>query len=169
MNYTKAKTAAFTGHRTFKIAGSQQTLFCTIPSEDEIRKRLLQSITKLYDAGYDTFMCGMAEGFDLMAGEAVIALAQQYPDIKLIAAIPFPEQSHRMKPADRERYRHICDHAYDIVTICPVYQDDCFLRRDDYMVDNSSALICLYAGIKGGTAYTVKRAIRAGLRVVNLI
>lgn len=49
------------------------------------------------------------------------------------------------------------------------YADDCFLRRNDYMLSCSGHLIAYFDGVpKGGTYYTFKRAKQRGMPVVNL-
>ena len=43
------------------------------------------------------------------------------------------------------------------------------MRRNDYLVDNSALLVAWYDGSpRGGTAYTVKRARRMRMPIINL-
>lgn len=110
----------------------------------------------------------MAEGFDLLAGRIILEVKEKYPDIRLIAVIPYPLQSSAFKGHSKEIYERIIKEAEGNITICPTYTYDCFHKRNDYMVDNSDVLICFFNGTKGGTEYTVKRAIKAGLKIINI-
>lgn len=69
----------FTGHREHKLHRS----------EDEIRKDLEEAILLAIKGGFTTFITGMATGVDIWAGEIVLELKRQHPDLKLIAAVPF--------------------------------------------------------------------------------
>ena len=69
----------FTGHREHKLHRS----------EDEICKDLEEAILLAIKGGFTTFITGMATGVDIWAGEIVLELKRQHPDLKLIAAVPF--------------------------------------------------------------------------------
>lgn len=170
MKIGKALSVAFSGHRTFKTTPPDSDLFAD--PEDRapaaVRQRLRQTVTMLYDEGYRHFLCGMAEGFDLLAGEAVIELRRDLPDVRLTAVIPFPAQAAGFDHETRERYDEVLAGCDSVVTICPAYNTECFHRRNDYLTDHSDVLVCYFNGSKGGTAYTVKRALKAKMRVINL-
>ena len=168
MEIDKTKTVAFSGHRSFKMAAGDQTLFPDNADTSGLALRISKTIRQLYEAGYDTFLCGMAEGFDLMAGLEVLKLREEFPDIRLLAIIPFPGQPNSFSPKIRETYDYILAESDSQTTICPCYSHDCFHRRNDFLVDNSSVLVCYYNGAKGGTAYTVKRALRYWTKIINI-
>lgn len=164
----KTKTVAFSGHRSFKMAAGEQTLFSENVDTPDIAIRISKAIRQLYAAGYDTFLCGMAEGFDLMAGHEVLKLRNEFPDIRLLAIIPFPGQAASFSAETSDTYEYILGESDFQTTICQHYSYDCFHRRNDFLVDNSSVLVCYYNGSKGGTAYTVKRALQHGSRIINI-
>lgn len=170
MKIDKTTAVAFSGHRTFKMSGAPRGLFDGAGghSPEAIAERLRQTVRMLAGEGYRSFLCGMAEGFDMMAAEAVLELRGEFPGMELVAVQPFPGQASGFGQELQERYRRVLDSAAQVVTVCPHYSADCFHRRNDLLVDHSSVLVCYYNGTKGGTAYTVKRALRAGLRVMNL-
>ena len=58
---TNKNTVAFSGYRTEKLP----------ENIDPIRINLRDTVVKCIEDGYDTFLCGMADGFDLMAAEVV--------------------------------------------------------------------------------------------------
>ena len=58
---------AFTGHRNYPEVKNEQ-----------LRKVVEQFISE----GYTTFLCGMAEGFDIAAAEVVLSLKTDYPQLR---------------------------------------------------------------------------------------
>ena len=169
MGNNKDKTAAFSGHRTYKMKMGQRSLFQgnDMDGSENLSARIEAEITNLILKGYDTFMCGMAEGFDLMAAEAVITLREQYSNIRLIAVIPYPGQADTFNKKSKTTYEKVLTEADETTIICDRYLPECYHLRNNYMIDNSSALICYYNESKGGTEYTVKKAIKNGLDIIN--
>lgn len=155
MNIEITKVAAFTGHRTNRI---------TI-SGTELHNRLMSVIGQAIQSGYDTFLSGMAQGFDLAAARAVLDIKKTYPQIRLIAVIPFPRQDEYFSPETKTEYHRIKEAADQVIVLSDCYYRDCFLRRNDYLIRHSSRMICYFDGIpRGGTYYTVRRT----AQVVNL-
>jgi len=77
----KKKTrCCFTGHRPQKL---QRPV-------DDIKVDLENEILHAIADGYTTFITGMAYGTDIWAGNIVVRLKDRFPDLKLIAAVPFP-------------------------------------------------------------------------------
>lgn len=154
----KMRTAAFSGHRT--IAHDRR---------DELKARLAVAASDAYASGVRRFLCGMAQGFDLMAADAVIALRSEHPDVCLVAVVPFREQSARLYPAEKAHYDAVMAGADEVVMLSELYFKDCLLRRNDYLLAKSSRMIFYYDGAyRGGTCYTWNRARRLGLSIVNL-
>lgn len=80
------KTIAFSGYRTEKLP----------ENVDPIRIQLKKEVNKCIEDGYDTFLCGMAEGFDLMSAEIVLDLelsSQMQRYIKINFKRRFPVQA----------------------------------------------------------------------------
>lgn len=90
----KSKSLAFTGHRTIPIE-----------RQDEIRARLVEAVSVACKSGITCFYSGMAMGFDLMAAETVFSLKGRYPDIRLIAVVPFRRQNCRWPSIERNVIR----------------------------------------------------------------
>lgn len=153
MTNDRQTTAAFTGHRTYA---------------DDVPEALRANLDLLYARGIRTFLCGMAVGFDLAAAEAVLTCRAGRQDARLVAVVPFEGQEDRFLQADRARYRRILDEADATVVLSPAYHRGCYAVRNDYLVDHASVLIAWYDGSAGGTHYTVQRALRRRLEIVNL-
>lgn len=153
----KAHSACFTGHRPRMLQN------CRL---DDLRLQLHLAIQEAINAGYQHFYCGMAMGSDIIAGELVVALREQFPEIRLIGVVPFREQTDGWSKEWRQRYWRLRDAADEIITLMPVAFTEGYLVRDRYMVEHSSLLIGVYNGsIRGGTAYTVRYARQKGLKI----
>lgn len=111
----------------------------------------------------------MAEGFDMIAAEAVLQLKEQYEDMTLAAAIPFRAQAEWFDPQDQLLYRELLKKADRVVMLSEKYYRGCYLRRDTYMVSRASMVIAYWDNVcNGGTYHTVKKAVETGREVINL-
>lgn len=146
-------TASFTGHRTYCGDGA-----------DALRR----TVETLYDRGFRTFLSGMAVGFDLAAAEAVLELRGRRPDVRLVAVVPFEGQQTRFSGADRARFDRVLAEADGVEVLSVAYHRGCYAVRNDFLVDHAAVLVAWYDGMPGGTHYTVRRALRRGLEIVNL-
>lgn len=164
MNIDRLKTVAFTGYRTEKIIRSAPSLNI----EKLIFEKTLEVIKTLYEQGYNTFLCGMAQGFDMLAAEATLRAKEDCPDIKLIAVIPFMGQELGYGNTDKERYNRIFENSSSVEMVSNCYSEYVYFKRNDYLLKNSSLLVCYYSGLRGGTMYTVNRAIRARMPIINI-
>ncbi len=160
MNCDRKYSVAFTGHRAMTYAAGD--------SVGALRERLDATLQELYACGARTFYSGMAEGFDLLAARAVLDLRREYSDIQLIAAVPFRAQAAGFSAVVRRDYEQILRSANRVEVLAEEYSRECFLRRDDYMVERSATVVAWFDGRAGGTAYTVSRARSLGREVINL-
>lgn len=155
MNFELSATAAFTGHRNYR---------------DQATAELDAAVAALCDRGISIFLSGMALGFDMAAAESVLRIRALRPDarIRLVAAVPFPEQADRFPEPERERYRRILAAADAIATVAPAYIPQCYAMRNAFLVDNASVIVAWYDGSKGGTHSTLQRARRLRREIINL-
>lgn len=155
MNSRRNITVAFTGHRTY----------CGEANSD-----LRQTILKLCEEGFTRFLCGMAWGFDLAAGEAVAEAKKHCSEIELVAVVPYDGFGELFRSDDAEQYGQVMAAADEVVVVSEQGGDAAFRRRNDYLVDNASIVVAWFDGEpRGGTAYTVRRARHSRLPVVNLM
>lgn len=144
---------SFTGHRTY------------LSEADEELRQLLE---ELYAEGARRYLCGMAWGFDLSAGEAVVQHKLLHEDVELVAVEPFAEFRSLFRGEDAERYDALIA-AADCRVVVGENNVGAYMRRNDYLVDHSSLVVAWWDGRRdGGTAYTALRARRKGREVVNL-
>jgi uncharacterized phage-like protein YoqJ len=121
------------------------------------------------DAGFTTFISGMARGSDIWAAEIVLRLRKKYPNIHLIAASPFEGFEKSWESSWQKRYNKIMEDADLVRFICDHYSSSCFQIRNVWMVDRSARVIAVYNGEAGGTRNTIKYADKCGVPVVNVL
>lgn len=148
----------FTGHRPEKLS----------MSEGKVKSALLQEIMKSINDGYNVFISGMARGVDMWAAEIVLELKDEFPDIKLIAAIPFEGFEQSWSKENKQAYNHILEQADLIKFICPKFSYSSYQIRNEWMVDHSAKVIAVWNGEKSGTKNTVDYANKCGVELVNI-
>ena len=151
------RAAAFTGHRDIEKS-----------EYDALAKRLFLTVDALYREGVYTYYCGGAVGFDTVAAVTVLNMKAHYPHLRLVMAIPCPEQSARWRDADRALYESILRRADEVVTVSPSYTNTCMMKRNRYMVDRAEVLISYVKRETGGSAATKRYAIKKGLRILDV-
>lgn len=164
LDIIKSQTVCFTGHRSQKLPWR----FNENDSRCKAMKIILQAeIEKAIQSGYNTFLCGMAIGFDMICAETVLDLKTIYKDIKIIGALPCKTQEIKWSAKDRERYRNLLNRLDDVRCNYDGYIGaECMLERNRFMVDNSSLMIALFNGLAGGTKSTIEYARKQGLEIV---
>lgn len=153
----KKSTASFTGHR--KISN--------IPAISAVTQ---QEIIRLIETGVTTFLNGAALGFDQLTALLILDLKKEYPHIKLHMVLPCPPeaQTKKWRDEDKEVYYDILRRADEIITLSQHYYNGCMQARNRYLVGNSGHCICYLVQPTGGTAYTVKMALKSGLTIINI-
>ncbi|MGN0748203.1 MAG: SLOG family protein [Christensenellales bacterium] len=158
----KESTLCFTGHRSQKLPWrfNEEDNRC-VNMKNKAKEKIEQSI----NAGYVNFISGMALGFDMICAEIVLELKKNYPDIKLVCAIPCKNQDKLWSEEYKKRYKRILKQADIVRYIAEEYTKTCMLERNDYMLNNSSKVIALYNGLAGGTKSTIMKAEKMGLKI----
>lgn len=164
MRLERQKAVAFSGYRASKMADGLQDA----ELKAKMQEQLCETINRLLDKGYDTFLTGMADGFDLMAGEMVLRVKTQRPDTKLVAVMPFAGQSKKYSSSDAQIFDNVLSQADLTFILADHFSRYAFLVRNDFLVDNSSVLVCYFTGLAGGTKYTYDRAVKRGLEIINI-
>ncbi len=105
----------------------------------------------------------------MMAAEVVLSLKDKFPNIRLIAIVPFRGQSSRWASSEKERYHQILAKTDKVVVLSKNYFRGCLLRRNDYMLSHCCGVIAYYDDKpQGGTFYTVRKAERMEMDMVNI-
>lgn len=148
------KTCCFTGHRD-------------IPNDklDYIMADLKKEILTAIEEGFTHFICGFAEGADLLFASIVVELKAEY-DIRLEAAIPY---RGRMDTPDKT-FQELIKHCDVIGIHSEQYYSGCYMKRNRFMVDHSERVIAVYDGREtGGTAWTVRYARGNKIKAIHVI
>lgn len=163
---TKEVTCCFTGHRPNKFDFGYKE---DDPKCVKIKELLSEYIEVAIAEGFTTFISGLALGVDMWAAEAVIKLKEEFPHIRLIAAIPCQGQEKRWPKESQERYQAILEKADDSVLVTDgPYTPQTMIARDEWMVDHSDRLIAVFDGSRGGTKHTFDNALSKGIEIVRI-
>ena len=120
------------------------------------------------DDGYTTFIMGMAQGVDIWAAEIVIQLRTENPQLKLIAAVPFPEYTKRWTQEWKSRAEAVIAQADLGFLVSEHYSLEAYQKRNMWMVDHSGLVISVFNGEAGGTDNCIQYAMSAGVPVRNI-
>ena len=159
----KTTTCCFTGHRPQKLPWKFNNKCIQAQA---VWKKTEQEIESAIKLGYDTFLCGMALGFDLACAEIVLKLKKQYK-IKLYGILPCLDQANKWSASQQENYNCLLKKLDGIRCIYKNYTGaECMHERNQFMIDNSSLVISLFNGKPGGTKKTLDYAKQQGLDIV---
>lgn len=152
-------SCCFTGHRQIR-PDAQEKLAIQLP-------QLITGLCSVLQVR--DFFCGGALGFDMLAGETVLAQKALFPDVRLHMVLPCPEQSQHWPAAERARYQRLLEEAYTIQYAAERYNRGCMLQRNRMMVDSSTHCVAyLEKDETGGTAYTVRYAVQQGKAILRV-
>ena len=152
------KACCFTGHRDIPEGLSG----C-------LREKLREHIACLHEKKkIGTFYAGGCVGFDTLAAQETLEYRAAHPDVRLVIVIPYRKQSAGWTDDDRREHERIKASATEVVCLAEHYFRGCTHQRNRYMVQRSSVCACYLTKEKGGTASTVRYALRNGLFVRNL-
>lgn len=158
------KGVCFTGHRPQKLFKN----YCEDSMEmKEIIYKLEELIVRSIDEGFDTFYTGMAQGVDILAAEIIIR--RRVSGIKLVAVIPFTDQTNRWPIEWVKRHDAVRKNCDVVLTLSEKYYGGCFADRNAFMVENSERVIAVYNGKAGGTHNTIRLARLSGREVITVL
>lgn len=153
----KGLTVCFTGHR---YIARERAL--------ELPGLLDKVLVDLIRRGAVTFRAGGAIGFDTMAALKVLELRERYPSVCLELILPCRDQFRYWEETAARTYHYILHHADRHRFLFDTYIEGCMHERDRQLVEGADVCVAYCDRSRGGTAYTLTRAIRAGLEVINL-
>ena len=154
----KKKTCCFTGHRN-------------IPAQEEkaLRGKLREQALALLEKGFDTFLVGGAVGFDMLAAEVLLDLREKEGKaLRLVSRLPYPEWRETWSAENRNREERILRGSDEVSFSGKMDRRRAYLERDRRMVDESSFCVAWCTRKAGGTAYTIRYAMKQGVPVTNL-
>ena len=130
---------------------------------------LNEEVRFCYENGSRFFYIGCAVGFDMMAAHTILEQRKQYPDMVLVAVVPYVGQDVYFNKEDKQRYADILRQADKVVVLSEYYYAQCYAHRNDYMISHACRLIAYWDGKSvGGTSYTFNKAQKKKLVIHNL-
>jgi len=149
----RGKTIAVTGHRVmeknFDIKGLEKLFLALI------------------EKNFDTFLIGMAIGFDTVCFQTLEKIRKS-KDIKIVACVPCKGQDLKFNFEQKKEYKRMLSVADDIVLVSEEYDDKCMQRRNEFMVNNASGLVAYVRREYGGSVNTVRYAIKNNVSVLKV-
>lgn len=149
----KEKTCAVSGHR--------------ILDKDFDAKKLKENFLSLINSGYENFLIGMAIGFDSVCFKTLESLRKEYK-IKIIACVPCKNQSEKFSLSQKIEYDRQIKSADEVIILEEKYVNGCMQKRNRFLVDNASVLLCYLKKEQGGTAYTYNYAIKNNIKTIKI-
>ncbi|TFE03248.1 DUF1273 domain-containing protein [Jeotgalibacillus sp. R-1-5s-1] len=128
------------------------------PAVQIIKKAISQSILQKLDEGLEWVLISGQLGVELWAGEVVIELQKDYPDLKLAVITAFQEMESKWNEANQELFHTIISHAdfYDSVSRKPYENPSQFRNRDLFLLQKSDGLLLVYDPENEGSPKYIK-------------
>ena len=153
-------TCCFTGHRELPNADS--------PAYKALLSALEAAVDDAIREGCDRFVVGGAKGFDLLAGEWILARKKVDPAISLAVYVPHRGQANAYSPADMLRYRKLLNGADETLVLSESYHPGCMRERNARLVQDAQFCIAYVRRKPSGSAQTLKLAEEKGLTVLRI-
>ncbi len=125
---------------------------------DDVKIDLENEILAAIKEGYTTFITGIMQGTEIWAGNIVVRLKDRFPDLKLIAVLPFPECTESWDNDWKLKGDSLLAKA-DLVKII---SSDCsvaaYSERICWMASHASRMIAVSDGISRSTGESIRYA-----------
>ena len=149
----KARTCAVTGHRVLDAEFNP--------------KKLEKLLKELIDGGFNTFLVGMAIGFDTACFKILRKLKKKN-SLSIIACVPCKSQDLKFSLEQKKEYKEMLAVADEVIILSEKYSPSCMQKRNKYMVDNASVLVAYLRRDFGGTYKTYQYAKKVGVPIIEL-
>ena len=163
--FDRMSGCCFTGHRPAALPALGKE------STEEMQQLVFlldRAVISALEDGVTGFYTGGAQGFDMLAAEAVLRQRENYPALTLHLALPGRDQTQGWPERERQRYDAILSSASSVWYAADVCSQSSMRRRNRYLVDHAGRCIAYLRRMRGGTLYTVNYAMDCGIPVDNL-
>ena len=103
--------------------------------------------------GFTRFEAGGALGFDTLAENIVLRIKEEFPHVRLVLALPCPQQANSWQPKDVALYENILNRSDYYFYVSQSYHRGCMQQRNRRLVDDSELCVAYCTQATGGTAY----------------
>lgn len=161
-------TVCFSGHRPNNLPDYGDI---TKPAMAALYQKLLDEIEIAILNDKINFLHGSMAGFDIVAAKAVLQLKEKYPHIRLYSIVPFKHnflQTKEWETEWRRRAKAVFKQSDCVKCLEPKYSSGIYYRRNRWLVDHSSLLICYCISKSGGTKMTMDYAAKQNIPIINL-
>lgn len=153
------KTCFFTGHRNIKAE-----------EKEKVKKILYEELEKKIKKGFLNFISGGAQGFDMMAQQAVLDMRSKYPDVRLCLYLPCSNQAETWNDYDKQKFFYFLTEADEVFYVSrEKYFEGCMKKRNQAMVEACDCGIAYVVSERSGSGQTVRMAEERGIEVVKII
>ena len=135
------KICSFTGHRLskFSFKYNEEDIECI-----KLKAKIIEQIEKMYLDGVKIFLTGCAMGVDIWCGEIVLQLMKKYDDMKLYCILPCNNIEQNWSELYKQRLKNMLNDCTKTITLQQYYSDDCFFKRNRYLVDKATVVFGVY-------------------------
>lgn len=164
------RTVSFTGYRPGKLPFGDDY-------ECEMARKLKSALMSVFEQfflkNYNCFLTGGAMGSDLLAADAISEMLKSYGKkaSRSISFICLPCHNHIKNWSQKEKdylERLLNNGNFAFYVSDRPYYKGCMQVRNEYMVDNSSAVVAVYDGKSGGTKNTLDYAEKMKKKIVTI-
>jgi len=140
------------------------------PAYDDLTQRMIKEVVELCEQGVNEYYCGMALGADLLCCEIALSMKESYPNVTVNAVVPFRGQADKWSCEEQAWYKKLLKQCDTAVCLQEEYTEDCLLKRNRYLVDQSDLLVAICdpekIPLRSGTGATVRYAQSKGKQII---
>ncbi len=153
-----AKVAAVTGYKAHELGIFDDDH----PGLPFVKKTLEKRVRSLAEEGLEWVIITGQLGVELWAGEAVIGLKDEYPDLKLAFITPFLDQEEKWSDQNKEYYQLIQSQAdfTDSITRRKYENPGQFKLKNEFLLQKSDVILILFDEERGGSPTYIVEAAR---------
>ncbi|MEK4228064.1 DUF1273 domain-containing protein [Solibacillus sp. FSL H8-0538] len=124
-----------------------------------IKKAIENQLRMLVDAGLEWVVISGQQGVETWTAQVVLALQEEFPELKYSLITPFLEQEKNWNEQKRETYMQIVSKANFVTSVTrrPYEAPWQFIEKDKFIIDNTDAMLLVYdEDNEGSPKYVLK-------------
>ncbi|HCZ40065.1 DUF1273 domain-containing protein [Brochothrix thermosphacta] len=149
------KRVAITGYKSFELGIFKDN----DPSVTIIKKVIQQRLEQYIDEGLEWVIISGQLGIELWAGQVVIEMKKEYPELQLAIIAPFIEQDSKWNETNKLAYSTLINAAdyTNSVSHSPYESPQQFRDKDVFLIKNTDGALVIYdEEQEGGPKFILK-------------